>query len=171
MFRTFRRAWLVATALCLTIVIGGVVAVASTMNEGTTTKQVLRFRILGYKSDDLDVGAQGRSPGDTFFVQHALWNYDQTARVGRYDTACVLEKDYGVGSDLTSLNRCTATAFLGTGTVELAGRAFRTETEKTLRYAVIGGTGTYKNVVGQATVVFGEPDTLKLELIPSFLRP
>lgn len=57
------------------------------------------------------------------------------------------------------------------GTIELATRVWRTERERLLPYAVIGGTDTYKNVVGQATVIFGEPDTLRLELIPSFRRP
>jgi hypothetical protein len=53
----------------LSIVIEGAVAFAST-NDGVTTKQVLQVRILGDESDDLDVGAHGRSPGQTFFVQH-----------------------------------------------------------------------------------------------------
>jgi hypothetical protein len=51
MFRRFGRPRLVVTA---------------------TTEQVLRVRILGDEPDDLDVGAHGRSPGDTFFVQHEL---------------------------------------------------------------------------------------------------
>lgn len=164
-----RRKWVAVVALAAVVVIGGGIAFAS-KDDGTVNKQVRRFRILGYDSYDLDVGETGRSPGDTFFVKHELWNYGQTAKVGEYDTACVIEKDVGAGADLRSLNRCTATAILRDGTIELATRVWRTEAEKTLPYAVIGGSRAYKNVAGQATVVF-EGDILKLELIPSFKHP
>jgi len=163
--RKIRRHWLVAFTVCLGVAVVGGISVASTPH-GPTRGHIVRFQIVGYESDDLDVGASGRSPGDTFFVQHQLWNADHTRRVGRYDTACTLEKDYGSGATLTSLNRCTATVFLADGTIELANRAYRTESEKRLRYAVVGGTGTYMSIVGQATVVFGEPEgTLRLELV------
>jgi hypothetical protein len=171
MFNKIRRHRFVASATCLGLLVAGGIAGASTSHHGLMKKEVLRLQIVGYGSDDLDVGAAGRSPGDTFFVQHQLWNISQTTRVGRYDTACTLEKDYGSGENMMSLNRCTATVFLADGTIELANRAYRTESEKRLRYAVVGGTGAYINVVGQATVVFGEPDTLNLRLVPSFRRP
>jgi hypothetical protein len=123
-----RRKWVAVAALAAVVVIGGGIAFAS--RDGTVNWRVRRFRILGYDSYDLDVGETGRSPSDTFFVKHGLWNYSQTAKVGEYDTACVLEKDVGAGADLRSLNRCTATAILRDGTIELATRVWRTESEK-----------------------------------------
>lgn len=171
MFTKIRRHWLVATAICLGIAVAGGVAIASTSHHGLTKERVLQFAIVGYEADDLDVGAAGRSPGDTFFVQQQLWNIGRTTRVGRFDNACTIEKDYGSGENMTSLNRCTATVFLADGTIELANRWYLTESKERFRFAVIGGTRSYMNVVGQATIVFGEPDTLKLELVPSFQQP
>jgi hypothetical protein len=169
-----RRRWVAVTALAAIVLIGGGVALA-TMNGGIVTKQFLRFRILGYDSYDLDVGETGRSPGDTFFVKHDLWNYNRTAKVGEYDTACVIEKDVNVVGEVTSgksLNRCTATVFLRGGTIELAGRIWFKETLPSFRLSVIGGTRTYENVVGEARIVFGDEDeTLYVELIPSFTHP
>ena len=155
----------------LVIILAGAFACSS--NPGapavTTTEQVLKFPIHGYEDHAVDVGEHGRSPGDTFYVQYELWNSDETAKVGDYATACVLERDYGEGPDLKSLNRCTATAFLETGTIELAARILRADSEKSLRYSIIGGTDSYKNAVGEATVVFGDedagtPDTLEIDL-------
>ncbi len=155
------------------VVLAGALACSSNPSAPavTTTEQVLKFPIHGYEDHAVDVGEQGRSPGDTFYVQYELWNSDETAKVGDYATACVLERDYG-GPDAKALNRCTATAFLDTGTIELAARLIRTESEKTLPYSIIGGTDAYRNAVGEATVVFGDedagtPDTLEIDLTTS----
>jgi hypothetical protein len=163
------KRWVAVTALAAVVLIGGGVALA-TMNHGIVKKQFLRFRQHGYDNYDLDVGEAGRSPGDTFFVKHDLWNYDETAKVGQYDTACILEKDVGG----KSLNRCTATLFLRGGSIELAGRVWFSETLPSFRLSVIGGTRKYENVVGEARVVFGDedtPDSVYVELIPSFRHP
>ena len=168
-----KQRWLLTVASGLGVILGGAIACTSNPAAQATTKtteQVLEFPIHGYEDFAVDVGEHGRSPGDTFYVQYELWNPDETAKVGDYATACVIERDYGEGHDLTSLNRCTATAFLDTGNVELEARLLRTESEKSLRYSVIGGTGAYSNVAGEATVVFGDedtPDTLKLDLTTS----
>jgi hypothetical protein len=61
----------------------------------------------------------------------------------------------------------------------LATRFKFTETLESFRFAVIGGTGSYENVVGQARLGFGcepcppntEADMLTLDVIPSFQRP
>ena len=170
MFGISGRWRFLAMAPGLGIVLGGAIACASNPGAAataTSTEQALELAIHGYEDHAVDVGEHGRSSGDTFFVQYELWNSDQTEKVGEYATACVLERDYGQGRDLESLTRCTATAFLDAGNIELAGRQLRTESEESLGYSVIGGTGAYRNAVGEATVVFGDedtPDTLKLDL-------
>jgi hypothetical protein len=171
MVGTSGRWRLLAMAPSLGIVLGGAIACASNPDgpatTATTTEHILEFPIHGYEDHAVDVGERGRSPGDTFYVQYELWNSEETSKVGDYATACVIERDYGEGHDLESLNRCTATAFLEEGTIELGSRLLRTESEESLRYSVIGGTGAYRNGVGEATVVFGDedtPDTLMLEL-------
>lgn len=147
-------------------------AVAS-RSSGTDEHQVRTFAVVEGHAAQLDVGPSGSSPGDTSFFQNELSDVGVTKHLGRYDASCVLE-DPG-----TSLNLCTATAFLGDGKVELAARVRFTDTLESFRLAVIGGTGRYDNVVGQATFAFGcaacppgtEADTLTLDLIPSFEEP
>jgi hypothetical protein len=163
---------LVAVILVIGL-IGAGIAVASSRGDGIVDHQVRSFALAGFQEDELDVRPSGRSPGDTFFFQQQLRTFDLTKMLGRFYSTCVLE------NVKSSLNRCTGTAFLGDGRVELAARFKFTDPLKSIRYAVIGGTGNYDNVVGQAKVTFGceacppgtEADTLTLDLIPSFQYP
>lgn len=169
-----KRIAVVAGAVILVVgMIGAGLAVASG-RSGIARDQVLRFAVHGVNQDTGDVGPSGESPGDTFFSQSELQNFDLTKQLGRYASACVLEN-----LD-TSLNHCTATVFLSNGKVELSGRFPFSETLQAFRLAVVGGSGAYENVVGQATVTFGcdacppdsvDVDTLRLDLIPSFAHP
>jgi hypothetical protein len=169
-----RRIAIVAGAVILVVsMIGAGLAVAS-RRSGIVRHHVLRFAVQLVNEDMGDVGPSGESPGDTFFAQSQLLNFDLTEQHGRYATACVLEN-----LD-TRLNHCTATVFLSNGKVELSGRFRFTDTLQAFRLAVVGGSGAYENVVGQATVTFGcdacppdshDVDTLSLDLIPSFEHP
>jgi hypothetical protein len=153
--------------------IGAGLAVAS-RRSGIVRHQVLSFAVHLVHEDTGDAGPSGDSPGDTFLAQSELQNFDLTKQLGRYASACVLE------NLVTRLNHCTATVSLSNGTVELSARFNFTETRPGFRLAVIGGSGTYKNVVGQATYTFGcdacpadshDVDTLTLDLMPSFEHP
>ena len=169
-----RRIAVVAGAVILVAgVIGAGLAVAS-RRSGIVRHDVLRFAVHGLNEDIGDVGPSGDSPGDTFFSRSELLNFDLTKRYGRYASACVLEN-----LD-TSLNHCTATVSLSHGKVELSGRFPFTDTLQAFRLAVVGGSGAFENVVGQATITFGcdacppdthDVDTLTLDLIPSFEHP
>jgi len=73
-----------------------------------------------------------------------------------------------------------ATVFLPQGKVELSARFRFTDSLQAFTIAVVGGTGRFDNVVGQATYTFGcdacppdahDVDTLTLRLIPSFEHP
>ena len=169
-----KRIAVFGSALVLVGALIGVSYAAGSRSTGIVEHQFRSFALTSFHEQDLDVAPSGRSLGDTFFFQQQLWTFDLKTKVGRYDSACVLE-DAG-----TSLNQCTATAFLGDGTVELSGRLLFTDTLQSFKLAVIGGTGRYDNVVGQATITFGcvkcpagtqDVDTLSLALTPSFQRP
>ena len=153
--------------------VGAGLAVAS-RRSGMVRHHVLSFAVHLVNEDAGDVGTSGDSPGDTFFAQSELQNFDLTKQLGRYASACVLENVD------TRLNHCTATVSLSNGKVELSGRFPFSDTLQAFRLAVVGGSGTYKNVVGQAMYTFGcdacppdshDVDTLSLDLIPSFEHP
>lgn len=169
-----RRIAVVAGAAILVVcMVGAGLAVAS-KRAGMVRHHVLSFAVHLVNEDASDVGASGDSPGDTFFAQSELQNFDLTKQLGRYASACVLENVD------TRLNHCTATVSLSNGKVELSGRFSFSDTLEAFRLAVVGGSGTYKNVVGQATIMFGchacppdshDVDTLTIDLIPSFEHP
>jgi len=169
-----RRIAVAAGAVILVVgMIGAGLAVASRRN-GIVRHQVLRFAVQLVNEDTVDVGASGDSPGDTFFGQSELRNFDLTKQLGRYASACILENVD------TRLNHCTATVSLSSGKVELSGRFPFSDTLQAFRLAVVGGSGAYENVVGQAAVTFGcdacppdshDVDTLTLDLLPSFEHP
>jgi hypothetical protein len=168
-----RRIAVVAGVILVVGVVGAGLAIAS-RRGGIVRHDVLSFAIQLVNEDSGDVGPSGDSPGDTFFAQSELRNFDLTNQLGRYASACVLE------SVDTRLNHCTATVSLSNGKVELSGRFLFRDTLQAFRLAVVGGSGTYKNVVGQATITFGcdacppdspDVDTLTLDLIPSFEHP
>jgi hypothetical protein len=169
-----RRNAVVAGAVILVVgMIGAGLAVGS-RRSGIVRHRVLSFAVQLVHEDTGDVGPSGDSPGDSFFGQSELRNFDLTKQLGRYASACVLENFD------TRLNHCTATVSLSHGKVELSGRFPFSDTLQTFRLAVVGGSGAYENVVGQATVMFGcdacppdshDVDTLTLDLIPSFEHP
>ena len=141
------RATLVAVVLVLGLIGAGIAVASST--DGIAEEEVLSFALVGFREDTLDLPPHGDTSGDTFFFQQQVRTLDLAERRGAFYASCVLEN-----AD-TTLNRCTGTVFLGEGKVELAGRFKFTETLDAIQYAVIGGTGRYNNVVGQATLTFG----------------
>ena len=169
-----RRIAVVAGTVILVVGLVGAGLAMASRQSGIVRHDVLSFAIQLVNEDFGDVGPSGESPGDTFFAQSELRNFDLTNQLGRYASACVLE------TVDTRLNHCTATVSLSNGKVELSGRFLFRDTLQTFRLAVVGGSGTYKNVVGQATITFGcdacppdshDVDTLTLDLIPSFEHP
>lgn len=168
-----RRAVVPAVVALLVGFVGAGLAVASS-RTGIVHETDLRFAV-GFGDDATgDVGPVGDSAGDTFFGQSRLSDFDLTKQLGRYNSACVLE-------NLTPRwNHCTATVLLSDGTVELSARFVWNDTRSGFRLAVVGGTGAYANVVGQAAYTFGcdacppgtqDVDTLTLKLMPSFAQP
>ena len=171
MRRLTRRPFVAATLAIALAVIGTSVAYAALHaggHDGIVNKQTLRMAVKNGVPSQSDVGPPGPSPGDTFFDQADLYNSAGTRKVGTFATVCVL------ANTSTSLNHCVGTAFLRGGKVEISGSVFFTETAEVLSFAVVGGTATYENVVGQATLRFRPEsigDLLTLRLIPSFRHP
>jgi hypothetical protein len=171
MRRLARRPFVVAALAIPLAVIGTSVAYATlhaAAHDGILSKQTLRMAVKNGVPSQSDVGPPGPSAGDTFFDQADLYNLAGTHKVGSFATVCVL------ANTSTSLNHCVGTAFLGGGKVEISGSAFFTETAHVLSFSVVGGTATYDNVVGQATLRFRPEnlgDLLTLRLIPSFRHP
>jgi hypothetical protein len=142
------RRWFsaVAAASVVVLVIGGI-AVASS-REGIRRDTVLRLLDVSGESEYLDLGepAQGDfdpSPGDTFFFNNTLRNAGDTRTVGRFPSKCVAL----FGTEF----KCSGTLFLERGTIELAATPDFASADP-IRAAVIGGTGAYRNVGGQATI-------------------
>jgi hypothetical protein len=168
-----RIAVVAGAVICVVGLVSAGLAVASRQG-GIAKQQAVSVAVQLVHEDAVDIGPTGDSPGDTFLAQSELRNFALTKKLGDYDSSCVLENLE------TRLNHCTATAFLPHGSVELSGRFNFTETLSGFRLAVIGGTGRYDNVVGEATITFGcdacppdahDVDTLTLDLIPSFEHP
>ena len=168
-----RRSAIVAAVIAMVGLVGAGLAIAS-QRSGIVEAQTMSFAVGSGHEASADVGPSGDSPGDTFFSQSKLLNFALTKQVGRYNSACDLE------NVTPRWNHCTATVFLPNGTLELSARLIWTDTRPGYQLAVIGGTGRFANVVGQARFTFGcdacppdtqDVDTLTLYLVPSFERP
>src|SRR5919204_740955 len=111
-----KRIAVVLGGILLVVVMVGAGRALTSSASGIIETDVLRFAIHGVNEDTGDVRPRGDSPGDTFFAQGQLLNFDLTNQLGRYASACVLENLE------TRLNHCTSTVFLAHGKVELSGR-------------------------------------------------
>lgn len=169
-----KRSAIVAVAMVVVVGLVGAGLAIAAQRGGIAEPQTMSFAVGGGHADTADVGPSGDSPGDTFFAQGKLFNFPLTKQVGRLNSACELE------NVTPRWNHCTATVLLPDGTVELSARFVWTDTRPGYSLAVIGGTGSYDNVVGQAHYTFGcdacppgtqDVDTLTLRLIPSFEHP
>jgi hypothetical protein len=169
-----KRIAAIGAALILAMALIGVSFAVGSRSTGIFQPKVMTFVIHGGNFSTVDVGPAGDSPGDTFLTQQPLQNFDLTKQLGRYSSACVLE------TVDNRLNHCTATIFLAHGQIELESRFHFSDTLPGFRLAVVGGTGMYANVVGQAKVTFGctacpagasDVDTLRVSLLPSFQKP
>ncbi len=164
------RRWAVATALVLAIaLVLSVAAIARSGGEETTTiprRTVLTFLDIQVREDFLDVEPKARNEedagrGDSFYFHDQLWNLARTQRRGTVDGRCEIVTGPAA--------HCDATAFLAGGTVELSQTIRFVEQGRSFRVAVVGGTGRYRNVTGQATFteLGRDRSRMTLELIPA----
>ncbi len=159
-----------ATALVLAIALVLSVAAIARSEDGETTtiprRTVLTFLDITVREAFLDVEPKAQTEedvgrGDSFYFHDRLWNLTRTQRRGTLDGRCEI---------LTGpVAHCDATMFLRGGTVELSQTIRFAEEGRSFRVAVVGGTGRYRNVTGQATITEQRRDRarLTLELIPA----
>ncbi len=166
------RRWAIGAGLVLAAALLAAVASIATAGAGEKrvipTRTVLTFLDITAREDFLDLPPRAQreddiSVGDAFFFQDQLWNLARTQRRGTLWGGCQVR--------IRPTAQCTATAFLSGGTVEFAQTLNFARTGRTFRIAVVGGTGRYKNVTGQATITElgqdGDRSRLTLELIPA----
>lgn len=97
------------------------------------------------RSQEVDVGAAGESPGDFFIEKAALWNEAETDRVGLDYVKCTL--DFGTSAIcVTALRLFGRGQLTGTGVVDFTSQSFA--------FPVTGGTGDFQDVTGQVRVTF-----------------
>jgi hypothetical protein len=158
-----KRILIVVAALLAVGAIAGGIAIAQ--REGNTLQQETRLLVTGKTIQDrfLDIAPKGDRPslGDSFHFRDGLWNRALTERRGTIIGACYFE----LGSF-----ECNATMYFPEGKIMLQG-GFRFQAEGNFRVAIIGGTGLYKNAVGDAHIVETEDAALyTLHIIPSFVN-
>ena len=166
------KRWAIAAAVVLAVALLATVAAVATAGGGEKraipTRTVLTFLDITAREDFLDLppraqGDEDVSLGDAFFFQDQLWNLARTQRRGTLWGGCEVR--------ILPTAHCRATAFIAGGTIEFAQTLNFARIGNTFRLAVVGGTGRYKNVTGQATVTElgqeGDRSRVTVELIPA----
>jgi len=122
----------------------GLVSGAVSLTSATTARsagQTIHFDVQ-FNETALDLGTPGPSPGDEFILHDLL--FSDGKQVGHNGGVCVL-------TDPTAPEiACTATFSLPDGTITTQ---FLTTPPPNKVFAVTGGTGIYRNVRGDGTLV------------------
>ncbi len=131
-------------AVLATAILVGVAAVsiAAASTPAITSSQTLRLVAHGGTSRYVDNGRTGASIGDQVILNQPLYfASDPSTLAGRGHVAVLLEGN-GISQD-------TADIVLSGGQISIQGFQHR---DSTFRLAVVGGTGRYANVRGEAMV-------------------
>lgn len=133
----------------LVVFAAGAVAGGTALATGNAPKiphdMTLRFLDVREEVQFLDVDPQGNgfSVGDTFFFNNSLKDPEGNRTLGRFVSKCVAL----IGTEF----KCSGTLMLDRGTIEMVATP-DFASEGPIVPAVIGGTGRYRNVGGQATI-------------------
>jgi hypothetical protein len=131
---------LVATMLIAVVVVGTTSLVGGAGSGGESFTVVSTTQ----RSQEIDVGAAGESPGDYFIDKSVLWNGAEE-RVGFGVVKCTLD------FDTTAI--CTvALRFFGRG--QLTGTGLVDFTSQSFTFPITGGTRDFRDVTGQVRVTF-----------------
>jgi hypothetical protein len=161
-----RRITVAGAAIALMLGIVGVVSVASAASPATldiTTPQTLSFDIVFSPFYVVEVKPNGPSKGDNSLFHDRLFANGE--EVGEDGGNCVVVDNPSTPSTPLPVS-CTASFRLPGGQITTQGLAAAGAAPKQL--AVTGGTGVYRNVRGQATLVeFGNgTGSVTFNLIP-----
>ncbi len=130
---------IVATLLLAAVVVGSTSFAGGAESGGESFTVVGRF----LQAEDIDVGTPGDSPGDYFIEKDALWNEDETERVGWDVVKCTF--DFGTKALCTVGLRLYGRGQLtGTGLVNASSQSFT--------FPVTGGTGDFRDATGYVRV-------------------
>ncbi len=136
----------VAVAVVATASLGSAGAFASTPRARSTT---IRLTAHFTHQEIVDTGPTGPSPGD---VQVGIGTLSRGGKVvGRFGLVCEF---LTVGQNPTA--NCSTTGRLPHGTITLEGFSNQASDDQT--WAVVGGTGNYRDAAGQA-LIHGVDDT------------
>jgi hypothetical protein len=105
----------------------------------------LRLVTKGGRATDIDVGAEGNSPGDVAVFVRPVFNEDETERVGTGAGHCTILR---VGEPQNWLAECSITHVLQDGSIMVQGLV-RPRVAETSVLAIVGGTGKYQKTRGQ----------------------
>ena len=146
-------------ALATAILVGvAAVSIAAASTPAITTSQTVALVARGGTSRYVDNGRTGASIGDGVILNQPLyWASDPSKLAGRGHVAVLLEGN-GISQD-------TADIVLSGGQISIQGFQHR---GSTFRLAVVGGTGRYANVRGEAMVTLLPHNayTVTIELTP-----
>jgi hypothetical protein len=139
-----RRSWkaLTITAAVLLVSFGAMtLASASASNHDTTVLHLVHKRI---QTTELDLGAKGSSQGDQMVFADDVFRDGK--KVGTSGGACTATRV----TPSAIQYHCQASVRLPNG--QLSGQLLAWTSQRTLTYAITGGTGAYQDVGGYARV-------------------
>ena len=142
MNRTLSSALLVATAAVVVTAAGPATPAVSDTRPDRLTFMV-EFRAT--EQNFVDLGSPGPGIGDQLVFQDVLKN-GQGRQVGIQGGTCVITAPLPDGFQ----THCVGTASLADGQISYQGLVSNAPTKQ---LAVVGGTGRYRNVSGEATLV------------------
>lgn len=129
-----------AAAITATAMIGPAGAFAAPSQGRTTSIQLVAHFT---QASLVDAGDPGPSAGDQQVVVGTLTKGGEKA--GRFGFVCEF-----LNATSNSAEECSATGSLRRGTITLEGASRQSDTDH--RWAVVGGTGAYRNATGQALI-------------------
>jgi hypothetical protein len=140
-----RNRLLVLAVVFAAAVAAGGTALATASAPRIRHDMVLRFLDVQEEVQFLDVEPKGDgfSVGDTFFFNNSLRDLEGNKTLGRFVSKCVAL----IGTEF----KCSGTLMLDRGTIEMVATP-DFASESPIVPTVIGGTGRYRNVGGQATI-------------------
>jgi hypothetical protein len=106
----------------------------------------------------VDTGPAGLSPGDLYvFSDRYFLASEPNDQIGSVDGRCVLIDPAALHFDCSVTNTLTGAGGLTAGRIMAAGPLTLAQ-GSTSTFAIVGGTGAYRNARGDATVELGPPE-------------
>jgi hypothetical protein len=154
-----RKGIAVSIVLISLLAVAAGAAVATSQPELTTARTIRLMAQAGHFKS-LDVGRDGPSIGDQYFLSGTLLDRTKTNEVGRFDVTC------GLTDTKAQINNCQATFTLAGGEIVTGGVSQNSGAPDV--DAVYGGTGVYQNARGAVHVgdSSGQFISIVLRLLP-----